>query len=211
MSTARLFDEKALDYDSWYIRNRITALNEVKLVRLLMEGSDIPCLEVGVGSGYFASRVNCGLGLDPSIEMLKLARRRGIEVVLGRAERIPFSSNSIATVLIVVSICFMDDPIEALKEVYRIMKDNGVLVTCIIPGESRWGIYYKRLGAQGHPFYSTARFFTLDQLVDAASNTGFRVESIKAILTYAPWDEPRLEDPVEYTGLEGFACVRFRK
>ncbi len=211
MSTAGLFNERALDYDFWYSKNKVTAINEVRLVKSLMHETAHPCIEIGVGSGYFASKVNCHIGLDPSIEMLRLAQRRKIEVILGRAEKIPLLDNSMGTVLIIVSICFMDNPHEALQEVYRILKKNGSLITCIVPSESPWGMYYRELGAQGHPFYSLARFFTLRQLMDIASNTGFRVESIRAILTYAPWEEPRPEEPVEYTGREGFVCVRFRK
>ncbi|MEB3778724.1 MAG: methyltransferase domain-containing protein [Desulfurococcales archaeon] len=211
MSTAVLFERLALEYDEWYRHHRVTAENEVKLVREVLPGDLRPCLEVGVGSGFFASHVGCMYGVDPSVSMLRIARGRGVEVAVGRGEMLPIATGSIAAVLIVVTICFLDDPVEALREAWRVLKPGGVLVVCIVPRESPWGVYYSRLGEEGHPFYSKARFYTVRELVEMAEEAGFRLEGIKATLTYKPWEEERPDSIVEYTGKEGFACLRLAR
>ncbi len=208
MSTASLFDDRAAEYDSWYRRHRLTAENEVMLVRYMLQGLPGPCLEVGVGSGFFASAVGCGYGVDPSIEMLRIARSRGLEVALARGEKLPIRSSSVGVVLIVVSICFMDDPVEALREAYRVLMPGGRLVTCIVPAESPLGRYYMRLGRSGHPYYSRARFIESSWLARVATGIGFKLETVKATITYMPWEGERREDVRNYTGKEGFMCMR---
>ncbi len=211
MATAGLFDKLASEYDNWYIHHRITALNEVNLVKSMLAYTRKPCLEIGVGSGFFASYVDCMYGVDPSVSMLTIARGRGVEVALGRGERLPIASSSVGTVLIVVTICFLDDPEETLHEAWRILTPSGSLVTCIVPRESPWGSLYVELGKSGHPFYSKARFYSVEELVRMSESVGFRVESIKATLTYKPWEPERPDRIVEYTGYEGFTCIRFNK
>jgi len=81
-----VFDSLASKYDSWYARHPVTAENEVIAARKALSGAR-PCLEVGVGTGFFAVRLGCDFGVDPSIGMLRVARARGVEVALAREAR----------------------------------------------------------------------------------------------------------------------------
>ena len=209
MSTARLFDEYYERYDSWFERNTVTAENEVRLVETVMEGAPKPIVEVGVGTGYFASKVNVDVGLDPSIKMLEVARMRGLELLVGGVgELAPFRDGSFGTVLIVVTLCFVDDPVSVLRESHRILRDNGVLVTCIIPRDSAWGAHYVELGLKGHIFYSKARFYTLNELKKMLETTGFRVVDVMGTLSYTPHDKPRVEEPSREVKGRSFICVK---
>ena len=211
MSTAGFFDNVAGLYDSWYERNPVTAANEVDLVREAVSGGPRPCLEVGVGTGFFASAVGCRYGVDPSRGMLELARMRGVEVAVGRAERLPIVSGSLGTVLIVVSICFMDDPWAGLREAHRVLRSGGWLVACIVPRESPLGYYYYYRGLEGDIFYSRARFIRMEELIGEAVRIGFDPVWIKGTVSYMPYGVARREKPRRYTGREGFACVRLVK
>jgi len=206
-----VFDEFSERYDSWYGRHWAIALSEYYAVKRAVGSVDWPCLEVGVGSGWFASRLGCLLGLDPSLKMLSLARDRGIYVIGGRGERLPVASGSISIALLIVTLCFVDNPHMVLKEIFRVLVDDGILVVCIVPRESDWGRYYAELGVMGHPFYKHARFYSVDEVVELASSIGFVVEGVVGTLTYPPGEVERVEEPVEYSGTEGFACIRFRK
>lgn len=98
-------------------------------------------LEIGIGTGlnfehYDRSRVAQVVGLDPGVEMHKLAQKRasaaGIEVQLIplSAERIPFDDGQFDTVLVTYSLCTIADPVAALKEMRRVLKPSGRLIFC---------------------------------------------------------------------------------
>ena len=97
MSRAEVFDRFWRRYDEWYQRNRVIAELELSVVKQLIKRK--PVLEVGVGTGFFASKLGFEYGIDPSINMLRVARGRGIEVVQGVGEYLPFRDNSFKTML----------------------------------------------------------------------------------------------------------------
>jgi ubiquinone/menaquinone biosynthesis C-methylase UbiE len=75
------------------------------------------------------------IGVDPSPEMLEVARRNAdragvsnYETRLGRAERIPLRSSSVALVVSQSSLHEWDDPREGLSEVFRVLEVGGSLI-----------------------------------------------------------------------------------
>ncbi|MEB2836651.1 MAG: class I SAM-dependent methyltransferase [Desulfurococcales archaeon] len=208
MSTAPVFDVYAERYDAWYRVHRLVAESEVLAAREALRGSRGPCLEVGVGSGFFASRLGCDYGVDPSPAMLRLARARGIQAILGRGEALPIAASRLPSILIVVTICFADDPQALLSEAARALEAGGVLALCIVPRDTPWGRLYWSQARLGHPLYSKARFYTLQEAAAMLARAGLEVEGVVATLSYPPWARPRVEEPHPYTGKEGFACIR---
>lgn len=96
-----------------------------------------PCprvLEIGVGTGNYLGRLTDlthldPIGVDPSIEMLSRARLRcGERVVLGRAERLPFSSASAGFVFSVDVVHHIEDRLQAACEARRVLQPEGTLV-----------------------------------------------------------------------------------
>ncbi|MGQ9496117.1 MAG: class I SAM-dependent methyltransferase [Thermoanaerobaculaceae bacterium] len=209
MLTAGLFDELYDRYDKWFESNTITAENEARLVKVMAEGAPRPIVEVGVGTGYFASKIGAEAGLDPSPRMMSIARMRGVELLVeGVGERMPFRDSSFGTVLIVVTLCFVDDPVQTLRESHRVLRSGGNIIACVIPRDSSWGKYYVELGAGGHPFYSKARFYKLEELLDMLEHVGFKIVDIMGTLGYTPEEEPRVEEPSRDTRDKSFVCVK---
>lgn len=207
MGGVSVFDSLAYRYDSWYARHPVTAENEVKAASKALSGAR-PCLEVGVGTGFFAARLGCEFGVDPSIGMLRIARARRVEVALARGESLPLRSGSMKGIVFIVTLCFLDDPRRALAEAFRVLEPNGRLVACIVPADSPWGERYARLAGQGHPFYSHARFYTVAEAVDLIESVGFNVVEVIGTLTYPPEAEEKPENPEPYKrGAHGFACM----
>ena len=98
-------------------------------------------LEIGIGTGlnlphYDQAKVHAIVGVDPALEMHRLARKRmqaaglAVELVGLSAERIPFEDASFDTVLVTYTLCSIPDPLAALKEARRLLKRGGKLVFC---------------------------------------------------------------------------------
>jgi ubiquinone/menaquinone biosynthesis C-methylase UbiE len=95
-------------------------------------------LEVGIGSGenlaFYSPRVEHILGLDPSSQLLKRARkraeiaRRRVELVEASAQSIPLSDHSVDTVLMTWVGCSLPDANVALGEIRRVLKPGGRLL-----------------------------------------------------------------------------------
>lgn len=147
---------------TWYERNVLPHLIAlacgVEPVRR-QRGKVVPLargrvLEVGFGTGlnlphYDKARVERIVGLEPSPEMHRLARRRmqqaglDVELVGLSAERLPFDDASFDTVLVTYTLCSIPDPLLALREMRRVLKAGARLIFCehgLAPDESvrRW-------------------------------------------------------------------------
>lgn len=111
-------------------------------------------LEIGIGSGlnlafYDTSRVRRLCAVDPSAELLAMARRKAgrlrmdVELVQQTAERLPFPSASFDSVLLTWTLCSIPDPAAALAEIRRVLKAGGELLfvehgLSPDPGVARW-------------------------------------------------------------------------
>ncbi|ADY01614.1 Methyltransferase type 11 [Vulcanisaeta moutnovskia 768-28] len=208
LSSIPIFNKYARDYDNWYVKHVDTAESEVKAVSMLVpKGLGI---EIGVGSGFFAGRVGIPMGLEPAIAMAELARDRGIDVVVGVGESMPLRDSSFDYTVIVVTICFLDDPKKTLTEVHRILRPGGRLITCIVPRDSDHGRYYMELGRKGHRFYRAAHFYTVNEIKRILEPLGFSVsDRVVAVLSRGVgeyFEEPKFVKLSEAERF-GFACI----
>ncbi|MGI6656555.1 MAG: class I SAM-dependent methyltransferase [Desulfobulbus sp.] len=80
-------------------------------------------------------------------------------------------------VLLVCTICFLDDPRKTLRECRRVLNDGGRLVIGFVPSDSPWGIYHSTRGKRGHTFYSSAHFYTSDEIKALAERAGFTCQA----------------------------------
>lgn len=95
-------------------------------------------LDVGIGSGlnlpFYGPHVTKLWGIDPSPELLEMARQRlkdvkfPGELLRGSAEEIPFPDASIDTVVLTWTLCTVPDPIRALREMRRVLRPDGQLI-----------------------------------------------------------------------------------
>ncbi|MFQ5956026.1 MAG: class I SAM-dependent methyltransferase, partial [Kiloniellales bacterium] len=95
-------------------------------------------LEVGIGSGlnlpFYSSEVEAVWGLDPSEQLLRMARKAagtapfGIELVNRGAEEIPFDDDHFDSVLTTWTLCSIPDATKALEEMRRVLKPDGELI-----------------------------------------------------------------------------------
>ncbi|MGQ0654806.1 MAG: class I SAM-dependent methyltransferase [Betaproteobacteria bacterium] len=98
-------------------------------------------LEIGIGTGlnlahYDKSRIEQIVGLDPALEMHRLAKKRmqhaglAVDLVGLSAERIPFPDATFDSVLVTYTLCSISDPVAALREMRRLLKPGAKLIFC---------------------------------------------------------------------------------
>jgi len=192
------FDELAERYDAWFDEEgKVIFQIELAALRSASEGLPKPWLEVGVGSGRFAQALGIDVGIDPAKRLLAMARRRGVHVVQGYGERLPFATGSFRTIFLIVTLCFVADPRPVLRECYRVLDKGGRLVTGFVPRESPWGKRYLEKGQLGHPFYSHAKFYNIEETQELLEGAGFRLERCISTLFQSPGRVVELENPRE--------------
>lgn len=115
-------------------------------------------VEIGIGSGIFAEQTGIRFGIDLSEKMLEYARQRGLEVQNGVAENLPYENESFDFAVFITSICFVENPELAVKEAYRILKNQGEIIITILEKkavlESFWRTSGKRACFTNMPFFS---------------------------------------------------------
>jgi SAM-dependent methyltransferase len=186
MPRTRPFDEHADAYDAWFEENRDLYEAELEAVRQLMPPPGGDWVEVGVGSGMFAAPLGVTLGVEPSAEMADRARRRGITVRPGVAEALPLPDAAFDLVLMVTTICFVDDVDASFREARRVLKPGGSLLVGFVDRESELGRRYERM-RESSAFYRDAVFFSTGDVLARLDGAGFGETA--AVQTLVPGDE----------------------
>jgi ubiquinone/menaquinone biosynthesis C-methylase UbiE len=124
-----------------------------KYRRNLIPAASGRVLEVGIGSGlnfpHYGADVTGVVGLDPSVRLLSMARRRAdragapVELLQGSATAIPLGNNSVDTLVMTWTLCSIPHPLTALDEMRRVLKPGGALLfvehgLSPEPGVARW-------------------------------------------------------------------------
>ncbi|MEW6685924.1 MAG: class I SAM-dependent methyltransferase [Candidatus Edwardsbacteria bacterium] len=203
------FEKHASQYEEWFERNKFAYQSELQAIKKLLPESENG-IEIGVGSGRFAAPLGIRLGLDPSKEMRKIAQRRGIEVIDGVAEAIPFGDSQFDFVLMVTTLCFLDDIETALKEIHRVLKSGGNIIIGFINANSPMGRLYQQK-KNDNVFYRDATFYSVEEVVAYLKNAGFTDFDFRQTL-FRPLAEIRdIESVKEGYGEGSFVVVKATK
>ncbi len=144
---AEYFTANAARWDK--IRSLHVAEDDVETAMLDALGDDHieTLLDLGTGTGrvleLFADRVDYGIGIDFSQEMLTYARAKLEKAGLNHCQvrhgdlfHLPYDSESKDTITIHQVLHYLDDPLAALQEAARVLKPGGrLLVVDFAPHE----------------------------------------------------------------------------
>jgi SAM-dependent methyltransferase len=200
------FDEHRDQYERWFEEHADLYEAEVEAVNALLPLSRHGGLEVGVGTGRFAAPLAVPTGIEPSGAMAERAAELGIDVRAGVAEELPFDNESFACVLMVTTICFVDDPVQAFAEAFRALRPGGCIVIGFIDRESEIGRSYVAR-RNDSVFYRDARFFTTEDVLALLSRAGFLDPVAKQ--TLLPGERPNVVRDGYGTG--AFVALRGHK
>ncbi len=192
-----IFEEAAVEYDEWFETHKWVYQSEVEAVRKFIPEAG-EGIEIGVGTGRFSIPFGIKVGIEPARAMAEIARKRGITVYQAKDENLPFQDNSFDFALIVTTLCFLEDPFQALKEIKRILKPAGKIVIGMLDEYSPLGKLYEEKRKK-NKFYRDARFYSVNQVLDWLEKLGFNNLQTIQIIFKNP-DKIQSLEPIE----EGF-------
>ena len=158
------FNKYPFKYDQWFIKNKFAYESELLAIK-----SQIPdnkfSIEIGAGSGRFTRLLDIKLGIEPSIKMQMFSKKRKIDIVDSIAENLPLRSEVFDLVLMVTTICFLDDIQSSFKETSRILKKGGIFIIGFIDRDSAIGKFYQR-NQKSSVFYKDANFYSVSEVIN---------------------------------------------
>jgi len=199
---ASAFETLADVYDAWFDAHPQVFESELEAVRAVLPERAGAWVEIGVGTGRFASH----LGIEPVAAMAALARRRGVRVLAGTAENVPLEGSSVQAAFVITTLCFVRDVDGTFSEMRRILVQGGVVVIAFLPREGALGRRILEDGG-GDPFFREARLLSTVEVLAAMARAGLRVEQIVQTLTNPAGDE-RVEAPSEGFDRGSFVVIR---
>ncbi len=186
-----------------YARWRETALGTLTeqleqraIFSLVGDPSGLTVLDVGCGDGVYAVAVSQRggkvFGLDRSLPMLEAARTRTISSgacvrwCQGAAQSLPFLDASFDLVLAVTALCWIPEPVVALKEMNRVLRPGGAVIVGELGRWSLWALARRFRGWLGAGTWKRAHFWTARELREILANAGLRVSDIRSAVYYPP-------------------------
>jgi ubiquinone/menaquinone biosynthesis C-methylase UbiE len=209
MARIEPFEKHPLQYEQWFDRHKFAYESELKAIRKLLpqHGNG---LEIGIGSGRFAAPLGIRLGLEPSSKMMEIAQAKGIEVIGGVGESLPFRDSQFDFATMVTTICFLVDVEVAFSEAYRILKPGGCLIIGFIDKDSSIGQLYQQHKNE-NVFYRIATFYSVDEVVSHLKKAGFKVFNFAQTIFHSLAEIKGIEPVREGYGEGSFVVVRALK
>ncbi len=171
MFKANPYQNYAQQYDAWFDENRQVYEAELRALRSFVPGK-LCSLEIGAGTGRFSAPLDILVGMEPVASMRAIAQQRGVNILGGKAECLPFKDSSFELVLMVMVICFVDDIYKTLQESFRVLSAGGSIVIGMIDSGSPLGQIY--VNHKKHSlFYKQAKFYSVDEILEIMRATGF--------------------------------------
>jgi len=180
------FETSALLYDQWYDDFPNIFQSEVFALRALLPPPGT-WAEIGVGTGRFAAELGIRLGVEPAEGMASLARQRGIDVIRGKAETLPFDTASFDAIFFISTLCSVQDLQLSLNEAFRVLRPTGCCVIGLLPSDSPLG---EAIQAQStdDPFFKHAHLRSKSEVFNALDAAGFSIERTAQTLLGSPAD-----------------------
>jgi len=202
-----IFDIYTAEYENWFKENNNFFQSELLALKRVVP-THKKGIEIGIGSGIFAEKLDIKFGIDPSENMLKFARQRNLNVEYGFAENLPYADNNFDFAVFITSICFIKNPTKALQEAYRVTKQNGDLIIAFIDKESSLG---QLLTEEKHDskFYRTANFYSVKEIISLIESCNFVVSEIFQTLTGLK--KKKIEKPMKGFGKGSFVVIKGNK
>jgi ubiquinone/menaquinone biosynthesis C-methylase UbiE len=203
------FEKYTEEYAVWFTNNKFAYLSELNLLKQLVPKRGAG-LDIGCGTGVFTAPLNIKIGVEPSKKMSLLAKEKGLNVYNAVAEKLPFANNSFDHILMVTTICFLDNLDKALVEIRRVLKPKGHLIIGFVGKDSFLGKYYLKKKAQSK-FYKKAVFYSVESILSILKKYNFETAKILQTLFVLPNKLTKTEKIKNGYGEGGFVGISAKK
>ena len=162
-------------------------------------------LDVGCGPGALTSELVKRVGadrvaaVDPSGSFVEAARARhpGVDVRQASAEQLPYEDDTFDATLAQLVVHFMSDPVAGIREMARVTRRDGVVVTCVwdhAGGSGPLGLFWNAAheldpAIEDESHLPGAREGHLIELFEAAGLRDVESSVVTATLQHATFEE----------------------
>lgn len=190
-TTINPFDPITREYDQWFDDNKFTFLSELDAVRYFTPAIG-KGVEIGVGTGRFASELGIKHGIEPSQSMAVFAKQRGIEVITGNAENLPYKNNDFDFAIMIAVDPFVQDIVKVYNEIFRVLCEGGSLIVGTLHRDG--DVAQKYMGMTDNEVYKSAKFHTITETISQLGMAGFSgFETCQTLFSIQP---DKIEIPV---------------
>jgi len=209
MAKTTPFDNYLAEYEQWFDDHYFAFLSELEAIRSVLPAKG-KGVEIGVGSGLFASALGITEGCDPSEAMRAKAIERNIDAISGIAEKLPYKNESYDYTLLVTTICFVDDPQQSIREIHRILKPHGELIIGFVDKNSPVGKEYLK-NKEKSLFYKDANFFNTKDIYKLLQNNYFTIKQTYQTVFGALTEVNEIQRPEKGFSKGSFVVIKAQK
>ncbi len=185
-----MYDElRKREKDDWWFVGRHKIIANF-LEKYLGNKKDLKILDIGCGAGGMIdllSQYGTTIGVDKDRQIAQFNRKNGRKVFHGDLVKLSFPDSSFDLVSLLEVLEHVDDDLQGLKEVRRILKPGGTFFISVPVFPFLWS---------SHDYASHhKRRYMKGELLDKIKKTGFRIKNVTyfdsflfpVILTYRFW------------------------
>ena len=155
----------------WFVGRRAILEGFLKGIIQNLKSQNPKILDVGCGTGAnleMLAQFGAAEGVDVSDDALEFCKQKGLKVQKGLAEEMPFADKSFDIVTALDVVEHLDDDIAGLKEMNRVMTDDGRALIFVPAFMWLWGV---------QDDISNHRIrYTKHQIVERLEKAGFEIE-----------------------------------
>lgn len=150
----------------------------VEAVRGILRVLPEPWLEIGIDNG----RIARALEISTTISMDKWYD--GL-----------FDKESFGTVFLIGTLCFIDSPLDFLREASHVIMNGGKMVLGMVFEDSPWGQMLQRMKEEKHPVLRHAMIYRCNEVTQLTVDAGLVGEIMVSTLLQKPGEVKQMEEP----------------
>ena len=208
MLQTEIFNKNVDVYEAWYDNYPEVFQSEIVAIReqLFKLPENIYGIEVGLGTGRFSKALGIKEGIEPSEKMAIKAMKRGIEIMKGVAEKLPYSDYHFDFILF-VTISHLNNLKTALNEAHRVLKPKGSIIIAFLDKEQTIAQQYEE-NKYRSTFFKNATYYSVTEVKDLLKKAKFKDLEFNQTLFGELNEIKEVQTPKEGHGEGSFVVVK---